>query len=276
MSNALAIKPQFTEDQLQLITNTVARGATRDELNLFLYRCKEMQLNPLKPGQIYFIKYGSQATIVVGIDGFRSNAARTGKHVSTKRGVIRNEKGELIAGTCLVKRRDERNEIQEYYEESPFAEFNNPKNPKWQSMPETMIKKVAEAAALRMAYPDDLGGIYIEEEKDLIERANGSPNESIKVIPDQPTADDRSPEGEAIIAARQANIETYLVPFGSLRGHRLSKIDIKKLKNAVFLTEENISIGKIYSNSSIEEMQQFVDLAASYIASIENYNTEEL
>jgi hypothetical protein len=31
-------------------------------------------------------------------------------------------------------------------------------------MKETMIKKVAEAAALRMAFPDDLGGTYINEE----------------------------------------------------------------------------------------------------------------
>lgn len=270
MSKSLISKSQFTEEQLQLITNTVARGATRDELNLFLYRCKEMKLNPLKPGQIFFIKYGSTATIVVGIEGFRSNAARTGKHVSTKRGVIRNDNGDLIAGTCTVKRRDERGEIQEYTEESPFAEFNNPKNPKWQSMPETMIKKVAEAAALRMAYPDNLGGIYIEEEKDLIERANGKPNESIKIFADQPTADDRSEEGEAIMMARQSNIETYLVPFGSLRGHRLSNIELSKLKNAIFLTENNISIGRVYSGSSVEEMQQFVDLAASYIASIEN------
>jgi len=31
-------------------------------------------------------------------------------------------------------------------------------------MPETMIKKVAEAAALRMAFPEDLSGIYSHEE----------------------------------------------------------------------------------------------------------------
>ena len=31
-------------------------------------------------------------------------------------------------------------------------------------MPETMIKKVAEAATLRMAFPTELGGIYAEEE----------------------------------------------------------------------------------------------------------------
>ena len=34
----------------------------------------------------------------------------------------------------------------------------------WGRMPETMIKKVAEAAALRMAFPADLSGVYADEE----------------------------------------------------------------------------------------------------------------
>ena len=34
----------------------------------------------------------------------------------------------------------------------------------WYTMPQTMIKKVAEAGALRRAF--DLGGLYIEEEMD--------------------------------------------------------------------------------------------------------------
>ena len=66
---------QFTPEQMQLITSTVARGASPQELQLFLYRCKLMGLNPLKPGQIHFVKYGnSPGTIVVVIDGFRSIA----------------------------------------------------------------------------------------------------------------------------------------------------------------------------------------------------------
>jgi len=71
---------KFTDEQLKLIKDTVAKGATDDELKLFLYRAQSLGLDPLKTGQIYFIKYGSgPGTIVVGIDGFRARANRTGK-----------------------------------------------------------------------------------------------------------------------------------------------------------------------------------------------------
>ena len=81
MSKDLVVKDQFSETDLQLIKDTVAKNATDAELKLFLYRAKVLGLNPLKPGQLYFVKFGNNAgTIVVGLDGFRSLAAKTGKH----------------------------------------------------------------------------------------------------------------------------------------------------------------------------------------------------
>ncbi len=165
MSNTITTiqKQEFTPEQLTLITNTIAKGATKDELQLFLYRCQNLGLDPLKPGQIYFIKYGnSPGTIVVGIEGFRSRAARTGKLAGIKRGAIRNDKGALVGAYAEVYRSDWKECARE---EVPLAEYSTGKA-MWAKMPETMIKKVAEAAALRMAFPDDLGGIYTNEEMD--------------------------------------------------------------------------------------------------------------
>ena len=80
---------QYSQEQMSLITATVAKGATPDELKLFLYRAQNLGLDPLKPGQIHFIKYGTDpGTIVVGIDGFRAKASRTGKLAGIKRGAI--------------------------------------------------------------------------------------------------------------------------------------------------------------------------------------------
>lgn len=161
MSKALAIVPEFTPDQLKLIKDTVAKGATDDELKLFLYRCKHMGLDPLKPGQIHFVKYNnSPGTIIVGIEGFRSKAASTNVHSGTKRGVLRDDKGKCIGGWCEVYRKDWTECARE---EVSLAEYNTGKG-NWTKMPETMIKKVAEVAALRMAFPDVLGGVYSDDE----------------------------------------------------------------------------------------------------------------
>lgn len=155
--------PQMTKEQLDLITKTIAKDATPDELKLFLYRCQNLGLDPLKPGQIHFVKYGNSAgTIVVGIEGFRAIAGRTGQLSGVERGVTRDANGKAVAGWAKVFRKDWTHPA---HEEVPMAEYNTGKGP-WAKMPETMIKKVAEAAALRMAFPDHVGGIYAPEEMD--------------------------------------------------------------------------------------------------------------
>lgn len=156
----------YTPDQMKLITDVVARGATGDELKLFLYRCQNLGLDPLKPGQIYFVKYGTGAgSIVVGIDGFRARANRTGKLGGIKRGAIK-EGGKLVGAWAEVKRKDW-DDVARI--EVSLAEYNTGKA-MWAKMPETMIQKVAECAALRMAFPDELGGVYGKEEMDQAEK----------------------------------------------------------------------------------------------------------
>ena len=166
---ALSEASHWTPEQMKLITDVVAKNATPDELKLFLYRCNKMGLDPLKPGMVHFIKYNpsSPGTIVVGIEGFRSIAARTGKMSGIKRGVIM-EGDKLVAGWCEVYRSDWQHPARE---EAPFSEYTTGNGP-WAKMPITMIKKVAEAAALRMAFPDDLGGVYERAEMDQGENDN--------------------------------------------------------------------------------------------------------
>src|SRR5690606_16282355 len=92
-NQALTNAQAFTPEQLKLIRDTVAKDASPDELQLFLYRAKSMGLDPLKPGQVHFVKYGNSAgSIIVGIEGFRSIAHRSGKLSGIERGVNRDEK----------------------------------------------------------------------------------------------------------------------------------------------------------------------------------------
>lgn len=194
--------PPFTPEQMTLITNVIARGATPDELKLFLYRCQHLGLDPLKPGQIYFIKYGSgPGTIVVGIEGFRARAGKTGKLSGIKRGAVRSESGELVGAWAEVYRSDWKGCARE---EVPLAEYNTGKG-NWAKMPETMIKKVAEAAALRMAFPDDLGGVYTDEEMDQARDLT-----PVDIIPQQhvagPIAPVVQPKAAVVIAPKSQDI----------------------------------------------------------------------
>lgn len=165
--HALSPVQEYTQEERDLIRRTVAKDATEAEFQLFMYRARHLGLDPLKTGQIHFVKYGNNpGTIIVGIDGMRARAARTGKHSGTQRGVIRDDKGKLVGAWAEVYRTDWTMPARE---EVPFSEYASQK-PNWQKMPETMIKKVAEAAALRMAFPDEVGGLYAEEEMDQAER----------------------------------------------------------------------------------------------------------
>ena len=100
MSKAVQIiekdQPQFTPEQMKLIRDTIAKNASHDELQLFLYRAKAIGLYPLTPAQINFIKYGSgPGAVVVGIEGFRAFAHRTCQMSGIERGVKRDPKGKI-------------------------------------------------------------------------------------------------------------------------------------------------------------------------------------
>lgn len=196
----MANLPALTDEQLDLIKSTIAKNATTDELKLFLYRCKELGLDPLKPGQIFFIKYGTgPGTIVIGRDGFRAKAASTGLHRGTKVGIIRDDKGICIGAWAEVYRKDWTEPARE---EVSLAEYTTGRQ-QWAKMPTTMIKKVAEVAALRMAFPEHLSGMYSQEEMD-----QASP------IKDAVQVSDPCAEG---IAAAKAEAKAITVPVKTIK-----------------------------------------------------------
>lgn len=248
MSNeVVSIQPKsWTPEQIKLITDVVAKGATPDELKLFLYRCQHLGLDPLKPGQIYFIKYGQgPGTIVVGIEGFRARAAKTGKLSGIKRGALKGNSGELIGAYAEVFRSDWKECARE---EVPLSEYDTGKG-NWSKMPETMIKKVAEAAALRMAFADDLGGTYIKEEMDQAEQKG-------RIVPEQPAAGDGHYKDVG-----------YRIPFGKWAKRSLEDVGPADLRSYVnYLESSAEKKGQVIQGNVLE----FVERACAYIASFEN------
>lgn len=181
----------YTPEQMQYIRNKVCKYADDAELTQFFYRCSVLKLDPLMPGQIYFFKFKkrnpkpgedeySPGTIVVGVDGFRSLAQRTGLLSGIRRGVIRNAKGECTGGWADVYRKGW---DQPAHLEVSLKEYADPWKDAWKNMPESMIQKVAEVAALRMAFPEALGGIYSHEEMDQARRQEREVESSVQTTP---------------------------------------------------------------------------------------------
>jgi phage recombination protein Bet len=177
---------EFTQEYKDLIRTALPRDVTNDEVRLFLYQCQRTGLDPLTR-QIYAVRRWSTAqkkytiTIQVSIDGFRLVAERTGNYggqttpewcasdgiwkdvwvpeappIAARVGVWRINFKEPTYGVAKFK------SYAVLTKEGKLNEF-------WSKMPEVMIAKVAEALALRKAFPQELSGLYTSEE---MEQAN--------------------------------------------------------------------------------------------------------
>lgn len=167
----------LSQDQLELIKRTVAKGATNDELALFLNQAHRLQLDPLSR-QIHFIKRWDSSqqqqvgAVQTGIDGFRLIAARTGRYRPDELPprFTYDEAGRLLsAKTCVYLFHPEtttwyRVEAEAFFDEYAQKTREGKLFPNWERMPRVMLSKVAEALALRKAFPAELSGVYAHEE----------------------------------------------------------------------------------------------------------------
>jgi phage recombination protein Bet len=159
---------EYTQDQVDLIKRTVCKGASDDELQMFLSVAQRTGLDPFTK-QIYAVrrwdkKAGREVMIIqVGIDGMRATADRTGCYSPGRETAFEyDSKGKLFKATAYVLKcanghwheTAESAHFAEYYQDSAF----------WNRMPHVMLAKCAEARALRRCFPMQLGQTFIPEE----------------------------------------------------------------------------------------------------------------
>ena len=200
--NALVPMLTFSAQQLSLVRKTAAKDANDVEFNQFIEYCRMARLNPLKR-QCYLFIYNKanpakrQPVIVTAIDGLRAIADRSGNYrpdtdppritydttlkgplnplgiVKAQVNVFKHSHGAWfpVAGEAYWNEfapiRDIWKEDQETGKRVKTDKKElDPSKEGWTRMPHLMIAKVAESQALRKGWPEDLSGIYGEEEVD--------------------------------------------------------------------------------------------------------------
>lgn len=241
------------DEQVRLLKEAIYPNVGENELRFFLRVARSKGLDPFVR-QVHLVKrFDSRSgketiTIQTGIDGFRLIAERTGDYAgqtptqwcgadgvwqdvwlkslppaAAKVGVIRKTFAQPLYAVAIWT---------EYAQQTSI----------WKKMPSLMLAKVAEALALRKAFPQELGGLYTYEEIPLpkaLDTEEIQEKEQEKLAP-------RDEVQKLLSIAKDSGvpIEDLMMKLHELAPERktgapLTILELKALKNYLALKQKN-------------------------------------
>ena len=206
----------YTPKQLDLIRRTVAADCDPTEFDLFLEVARRTGLDVFRK-QIYAVVYNKKdpekrkMSIITGIDGYRAIAARNHdyrpdedpptfeydeslKGSTNPAGLVSatvrcwklapNGEWHKVAGIAFwdefVPLTEQWAFDKEMGKRQPTGVYELSKGSNWGKMPRQMLSKTAEALALRRGWPEDLSGLYTEDEMAALYASDKSATEAIE------------------------------------------------------------------------------------------------
>lgn len=125
---------------------------------------------------VYAISYGSGYNLVTSIAYARKIAAMSGTYAGkSEPSYVDDADGHILTCSVTVKK-VVNGAICDFAAKVYFKEYTTGKS-QWGTKPRTMIAKVAEMHALRMAFPEELSEAFVEEEM----QKDSKPSEAEKV-----------------------------------------------------------------------------------------------
>lgn len=184
--NELTIHHEPPAKQIELWKKGYCKDANNDEIVAFINFCKRTGLSP-DARQVYAIRRSGILRFETSIDGLRLVADRTKKYQGQV-GPYFTDDGKWM--DCWLKDAPPKaakiGVLKEGFKEPLFAvaryESYAQPSPTWKKMPDIMLAKCAEALALRKAFPQELSGLYTEDEMPISSREH----ETIEIISDDP------------------------------------------------------------------------------------------
>lgn len=166
---------RYDREQIELLKRTVAKGTTDDQFALFMTIAQRRKLDPFAK-QIWCVLRKGEMSVQTAIDGFRLIAQRTGEYDGQGKPLWCGEDGVWkdvwlsdtppAAAQVLVYRKGVSHPSPGIAHLKSYAAYDDKARlqSKWAQMPEHMLAKCAEALALRKGFPEELSGLYTDDE----------------------------------------------------------------------------------------------------------------